>query len=88
MKKQDWYQTVYGELTEAIPPNAPLACGRGMRMTVWEDSDHAGESLTRQSRTSYLIFLNGYPIYWFYKKIPSIETSNFGAELCAMKQAI
>ena len=36
-KKQDWSQTIYGKLNEAIPPNAPLACGRGMRMTVWVD---------------------------------------------------
>ena len=52
------------------------------------DLDNTGESLTRRSRTGYIIFLNGSLIYWFYKKIPSIETSNFGAELCAMKQAI
>ena len=42
-----WSQKIDGELTEAIPTNAPLACGRGMRMTVWEDSYHAGESLVR-----------------------------------------
>ena len=35
----------------------------------------------------YLIFLNGYPIYWFSKKIPKIDTSTFEAEFCAMKQA-
>ena len=57
-------------------------------MTVWVHSDHAGESLTRRSQTGYLIFLNGSPIYWFSKKIPSIETSTFGDEFCAMKQAI
>ena len=47
-----WSQKIYGELTEAIIPNAPLLCGRCMCMTVWVDSDHAGESLTRRSRTS------------------------------------
>ena len=79
-KKQDWSQTINGELNEAISPNAQLACGRGMRMAVWVDSDHAGELLTRRSRTGYLILLNGSPIYWFSKKIPIIETSTFGAE--------
>ena len=71
-----------------IPPNVPLACGRGMHMNVWVDSYHAGELLTHQSHTGYLIFMNVYPIYWFSKKIPSIETSNLGSEFCAMKQAI
>ena len=77
-EKQDWSQIIYGELTEVIPPNATLACGRAMRRTVWIDLDHAGESLTHRSRTGYLIFLNGSRIDWFYKKIPRIETSNFG----------
>ena len=86
-EKQDWSHTIYCELNEAIPTNAPLACGRGMRMTIWVDSDHAGELITRRSRTGYLIFLNGSTIYWFSKKITSIETSTFGYELCAMKQA-
>ena len=34
LENQNWSQTIYGELTEAIPPNAPLDCVRGMRMTV------------------------------------------------------
>ena len=85
--KQYCYQTIYDELNEEIPPNAPLSCGRGMRTNVWVDSDHAGESITHRSRTGYIIFLNGSPIYWFPKKIPSIETSTFRYEFCAMKQA-
>ena len=48
-KKQYWYQTIYGKLNEDIPPNAPLACGRGVSMTIWVDSDHAGESLMCRS---------------------------------------
>ena len=27
-EKQDWSQTIYGELNEDMPPNAPPACGR------------------------------------------------------------
>ena len=56
-------------------------------MTVWVDSYQAVEFLTRRSWTGYLIFLNEYPIYWFSKNIPIIETSTFVSELCAMKQA-
>ena len=44
-EKQYLYQTIYVQLTEAIPPNAPLSCGRGMCMTVWVDSYHAKELL-------------------------------------------
>ena len=34
-----------------------------------------------------MIFLNGAPIYWNSKKQTSCETSTFGSEFCAMKQA-
>ena len=34
-----------------------------------------------------MIFLNGAPIYWNSKKQSSCETSSFGSDLCAMKQA-
>ena len=56
-------------------------------MTFWVDSYHASEFPTHQLWMSYLIFLNGYSIYWFSKKVPSVEMINFGAEFCAIKQA-
>lgn len=55
-------------------------------MRVYIDSDHAGESLTRRSRTGFIVFLNKAPVYWLSKKQTSCETSTFGSEFCAMKQ--
>jgi hypothetical protein len=54
---------------------------------VFVDADHAGDLLTRCSRTGFIVFLNGAPIYWTSKKQPSCETSTFGSEFVAMKQA-
>ena len=56
-------------------------------MRVYVDADHAGETLTRRSRTGYIVFLNNAPIYWYSKKQTSCETSTFGSEFIAMKQA-
>ena len=56
-------------------------------MRVYVDSDHAGDTVTQRSRTGFVIFLNGAPIYWSSKKKTSFETSSFGSELCDMKQA-
>ena len=58
-----------------------------MDMRVYVDSDHVGDTVTRRSRTGFLIFLNGAPIYWNSKKQTSCETSSFGSESCAMNQA-
>ena len=66
--------------------NAPEPRGMGFSMTAYVDADHAGNVVTRQSRTGFIIFLNNSPIYWMSKKQQSIETSSFGAEFIAMKQ--
>ena len=49
------------------------------------DSDHAGDTATRRSRTGFMIFLNNSPICWFSKRQTSVETSSFGSEFVAMK---
>ena len=83
---EDWSATAYGECKEEIPSNIPEPRGIGFTMRAFEDSDHAGDTITRRSRTGFLIFLNSAPIYWFSKKQTSIETSSFGSEFVAMKQ--
>lgn len=85
--KQDWSRSIYGEPEEELPPDMPEARGQAMRIRVYVDSDHAGESLTRRSRTGFIVFLNNAPIYWMSKKQTSCETSTFGSEFVAMKQA-
>ena len=86
-EKQDWSKSVYGEVSEELPENMPKPHGKAMRMAVLVDADHAGESLTRRSRTGFFVFLNNAPIYWHSKKQTSCETSTFGSEFVAMKQA-
>ena len=83
--KEDWTNTVYGQCSEDIPTNIPQPRGFGFKMRAYVDSDHAGDSITRRSRTGFIIFLNNAPIYWTSKKQGSIETSSFGSEFIAMK---
>ena len=86
---QDWTFLSYAceELREELPPNMPKPLGSSMTMRVFVDSDLAGCQLTRRSRTGFVVFLNGAPIYWFSKKQTACETSTFGSEFTAMKQA-
>ena len=65
----------------------PKPFGKGMDMRVYVDSDHAGDTVTRSSRTGFVISLIGAPIYWNPKKQTSCETSSFVSELYAMKHA-
>ena len=50
------------------------------------DADHASDTVTRRSRTGFLIFLNSSLVYFSSKKQLSVESSTFGSEFIAMKQ--
>jgi hypothetical protein len=65
----------------------PIAHGQSMTMRVFVDADHAGDMITCHSRKGFIVFLNGASIYWSSKKQNSCETSTFGSEFVAMKQA-
>ena len=73
--REDWSATRYGVCQESIPTNAPEPLGIGFNMRVFVDSDHAGDMVTRRSRTGFIVFLNNAPIYWYSKKQGSCETS-------------
>ncbi|GAX14347.1 hypothetical protein FisN_UnNu047 [Fistulifera solaris] len=86
--KTDWKDSIYGEVTEELPPNAPEPLGKPVYMTCFVDANHAGETTTRRSQTGYLIYLNNAPIDWFSKKQNTVESSTFGSEFVAMRIAV
>ena len=64
----------------------PEPRGLGFTMSALVDADHASDTVTRRSRTGFLVYLNNSLIYWHSKKQLSCESSTFGAEFIAMKQ--
>jgi hypothetical protein len=85
--KQDW-TSFYPDANEEIPSNQPPPRGKSMQMIAFVDADHAGDLITRRSRTGILIYLNKAPIIWYTKKQNSVETSTFGSEFMAAKTAV
>ena len=83
-KECNW-KGFHGEAKEAIPSNAPPTRGKEVDTRLFVDSDHAGDKVTRRSRTGFFIFPNVAPVAWDSKKQNAIETSVFGAEFVAMK---
>ena len=55
--KCDWTE-FYRYAEEAIPGNIPVARGNFMSTHCFVDANHAGDTDTRQSQTTILIFLN------------------------------
>jgi hypothetical protein len=84
--QQNW-SDFYGKVNEAIPPNAPKPLGKPVEFRCFVDADHAGDKLTRRSRTGILIYINGAPIVWHTKKQNTVETSTFGSKFVALKVA-
>ena len=86
---QDWRYLIYTipgeELKESLPPTMPIPLGKAFTIRCFVDVDHSGDLLTHRSRTGYIVLLINAPIYWFSKKMASIETSTFGLEFMAMK---
>jgi hypothetical protein len=86
--RKDWTSSEFGHVDEIeeLPTNMPLPRGQGFTMGAKVNADHAGDTVTRRSRTGFLVYLNCAPIYWFSKKQSSVESSSFGSEFVAMKQ--
>jgi hypothetical protein len=78
-------KSMYGDVKEIIPSDAPVPRGNEVGLRFFVDSDHAGEQFTWRSRTGFFIYLNVAPIVWFSKHQPTVESSVFGAEFVAMK---
>ena len=51
--KQEWQNTVYanerGELKENVLLDMPTPLGKGFKMRIFVDSNHAGDQVTRRS---------------------------------------
>jgi len=86
-KECDW-KDFYGDVEEAIPPNAPKPRGKNVILRGFVDASHADDKKTRRSRSGYFIYMNMAPVAWLSKKQATIETSVFGAEFVAMKLVV
>jgi len=84
-EKQGWSHCGYSDLKEEFPKDMPKPRGLGFVVTGFVDSDHAGDSVTRRSRTGFFVYCNNALVYWMSKKQTAIETSTFGSEFNAMK---
>ena len=78
----------YPDAFEEIDVNLPKALVDEMEITVFVDSDHAHDKVSRRSITGILIFVGRTPVIYSSKRQGAIETSTYGAEFCAMKNAV
>jgi hypothetical protein len=63
---KDWTSSEFGHVQgkEELPPNMPQPRGLGFVMRAKADADHAGDTITRRSRTGFLVYLNSALVCW------------------------
>ena len=57
-------------------------------ISMFVDSDHASNKITRRSHTGIIIYANMSPIIWYSKRQNSVKTSTFSSEFVALHTRI
>jgi hypothetical protein len=76
----DWSKSVYGNMSEAVPKDAPEPLGKPITMTHYQDANLYHDIITGQSVTATLHFLNKFLINWYSKKQATVKTATYGSE--------
>ena len=72
---------------EEIDEGLPEPRGAPISTTVYFDSDHAHDLVTRRSVSGVIAFVGLTPISWTSKRQGTIETSSYSAKFCAGRLA-
>ena len=83
----DWERTVYGDVHEVLPRDAPKAYGPAVTTTSYVDANLYHDQITGRALTGVLHFINGTPIDWYCKRQATVETATYGSEFVAARIA-
>ena len=86
-EEHDWMYSVYGNVTELLPANAPKPLGAPVMSITYEDANLYHDLTNGRAVTGVLHLLNGTPIDWFSKRQDTVETATYGAEFVAARIA-
>lgn len=83
----NWAKTIYGDVTEVVPDDAPRPLGPLVIMTTYVDANLCHDLTTGRAVTGILHLLNQTPIDFFTKKQATVETATYGSEYVAARTA-
>jgi hypothetical protein len=86
-KDHDGWKEFYPDASEEMPDGMPTPFGMKVQITCYVDADHAHDTITRQSVSAILSFINNTPIRWYSKWQKTVETLTYGSELIAARIA-
>ena len=83
--EHDWSRSVYGEISEILPHNAPEPLGNYVTLTHYVDANLMHDIVTGRSVTGILHMVNKTPLDWYSKKQATVETATYGSEFVAAR---
>jgi len=84
----DWASTVYGNLSEIKPTDAPPPLGKPVITTSYKDANLMHDLMTGRSVTGILHFVNKTPVDWYSKKQSTVETATYGSEFVSARTCV
>ena len=84
----DWSKSVYGELEEMKPMDAPEPLGQFVTLTHYVDANLMHDVITGRSVTGIIHLLNKTPLDWYSKKQATVETATYGSEFVAARTCV
>jgi hypothetical protein len=88
IEEYDWANSVYGDVSEVLPKDAPTPLGKLVTTTRYHDANLYHDIITGRSITGILHFFNKTPIDWFSKKQATVETATYGSEYILARTCI
>ena len=83
----DWEKTVYGNVSEELPRDAPAPKGKPVVFTTYVDANLYHDHVTGRAVTGVLHYINQTPFEWYCKKQATVEAATYGSEFVAGKIA-
>ena len=88
MQEFDWARSVYGDVSEILPKDAPIPLGKYVTLTHYFDANLYHDMVTGRSVTGILHLVNKSPMDWFSKKQETVETATYGSEFIAARTCV
>ena len=79
---------LYPDNAEELDANLPTPLVGEISITIFVDSNHGHDKVTRRSITGLIAFLGHTPAFYLSKQQGAIETSTYSAEFCAMNTGV
>ena len=84
----DWTYSVYGNVKELLPSDAPEPLGNYVTSSHYVDANLMHDVTTGRSVTGILHLVNKTPIEWYSKKQATVETATYGSEFVAARVCV